>query len=161
MKKIDLTGQTFGRLLALGEGAKAGQHVTYRCRCACGNEVVVRAQSLRKGETRSCGCYRADELRDAKTVHGMYGSPTYRSWRAMLARCSSDPKHPQFKDYGGRGITVDPAWQDSFAAFFADMGERPPGRTLDRIDNDKGYSGGNCRWATRTEQARNKRNTRI
>lgn len=97
-------------------------------------------------------------MRAKKITHGMYGTPTYRSWRAMLARCS-DSKHRQFKDYGGRGIQVCEAWRGSFETFFADMGERPDGRTLDRINNDDNYEPGNCRWATRTEQNRNKRST--
>lgn len=79
---------------------------------------------------------------------------TYIVWRNMLTRCS-DPKHKQFKDYGGRGITVCESWSESFSAFLRDMGERPQGRSLDRIDNDKGYDKANCRWATRAEQASN------
>lgn len=159
MTKIHMLGLQFGRLLVVREADRIGHHLAYLCRCACGAEVVVRGQSLRKGETTSCGCYRSEAMRSAKTTHGMYGTPTYRSWRAMLARCE-DPAHRQFKDYGGRGITVAPAWK-TFENFFADMGERPPDRSLDRIDNERGYSGGNCRWATRTEQARNKRTARI
>jgi hypothetical protein len=99
-------------------------------------------------------------MRNKQKTHGMYGTPTYRSWRAMLARCI-DESHKQFADYGGRGITVDPAWL-TFEGFFADMGERPAGRSLDRWpDNNSGYRKDNCRWATPTEQARNKRNSRI
>lgn len=159
MKKINLIGQQFGRLLAIREAEKIGPHTAYICRCACGAETIVRSQSLRRGETTSCGCYRSDTMRAAKTAHGMFGTPTYRSWRAMLARCT-DSRHKQFSDYGGRGITVAAEWKE-FSAFVADMGVRPEGKTLDRINNDKGYCGGNCRWATRVEQARNKRTTRI
>jgi len=159
VQKIDIIGNQFGRLLVLNEIGKLGPHITYNCRCSCGNNAIVRGHSLRRGETTSCGCYRRDASRNAQTTHGMYGTPTYRSWRAMLARCL-DERHKQFADYGGRGITVDDAWLQ-FENFFADMGERPEGRTLDRIDNGRGYSGGNCRWATRSEQARNKRTARI
>lgn len=87
--------------------------------------------------------------------HGMTDTPTYRSWAAMLTRCTND-KLPQYKDYGGRGVTVCERWFD-FCHFYADMGVRPDGKSLDRIDNDKGYSPDNCRWATRTEQNKNSR----
>lgn len=158
MQKIDIIGKQFGRLLVLNEAGKIGPHLAYLCKCACGATVPVRGHLLRRGETTSCGCYRKDAMRESKTTHGMYGTATYRSWRAMLARCT-DQSHAQFQDYGGRGITVPPEWMD-FKNFFSAMGARPEGRTLDRIDNDKGYGTGNCRWATRAEQARNKRKAR-
>lgn len=159
MKRIALEGHAFGRLIVEQQAGGLSGATAYRCKCLCGRVVVVRGQSLRKGETTSCGCARADLMREKQTRHGMYGTPTYNSWSAMWTRCTST-KHKQFNDYGGRGITVCDAWQ-SFDEFLKDMGERPAGRTIDRIDNDKGYSGGNCRWATRAEQARNKRTTRI
>ena len=96
------------------------------------------------------------------TAHGHTAggknSPTYRSWTCMRERCT-DPKHPSFRWYGAEGITVDPAWDD-FGTFLADMGERPEGMTLDRIDNSAGYTPGNCRWATKADQSRNRRSTR-
>lgn len=98
--------------------------------------------------------------KEAVTTHGMDGTPTYRSWVDMKRRCYS-PQRPDYHRYGGRGITVCEAWRNSFEAFFADMGMRPDGKTLDRIHNDKAYEPGNCKWSTRTEQGRNTRTNRI
>jgi hypothetical protein len=147
---IDLSGRIFGRLTVIERANNIGHHTAFRCVCSCGRTLVVRAQSLRKGDTGSCGCFRAEKMAAAKTKHGLYGTPTYRSWRAMLARCS-DVTHRQFKDYGGRGIRVCDRWVTSFESF--------SGTTLDREDNDGHYEPGNCRWATHLEQNRNKRTT--
>lgn len=98
-------------------------------------------------------------MRSSQNRHGHYGAPTYNSWRNMLARCQ-DPKNDQYEDYHGRGITVCDRWQE-FANFFEDMGERPEGKTIDRIENDKGYFKENCRWADDFQQGRNKRNNRL
>lgn len=95
-------------------------------------------------------------MKAAKQRHGHYNSRTYHSYHSMKARCLNK-NHRQFKDYGGRGIGISDRWLDSFENFLADMGERPVGRTLDRINNDLGYSKSNCRWATREEQNNNKR----
>jgi hypothetical protein len=92
----------------------------------------------------------------ANTKHGMRNSPTYKIWFCMRQRCRN-PKHPAFDHYGGRGIGIDPRWDD-FATFLADMGERPPGMEIDRIDNDKGYSKENCRWATSVQNQNNRSN---
>lgn len=114
--------------------------------------VQAQAQSLRAQRCRDTG--------RANRTHGMTDTPTYRSWRSMLDRCSLE-KHTAFKRYGGRGINVCSRWVRSFAAFLADMGQRPSlAHTLDRRDNNKGYYRRNCRWATRKEQARNRRGAR-
>lgn len=155
MKFKTLVGRAFGRLLVLSRGENKGQHTTYLCACECGQQVTVRAQSLRRGETTSCGCLRRERQAALRTTHGRYATPTYRSWASMIARCTNK-KHRQFHDYGGRGITVCERWK-SFINFLADMGERPAERTLDRVDPDGNYEPGNCRWATALEQRHNRR----
>lgn len=154
-QRIPLEGKRFGRLQVVDKVAPIGAATAYLCLCDCGGRKIVRGASLRKGETTSCGCARSERMAAEKTTHGQYASPTYRSWRAMLARCH-DKAHRQFKDYGGRGIAVHPSWL-IFEAFFSDMGVRPNGTTLDRRDNDGNYEPGNCCWSTRTEQNRNRR----
>lgn len=137
-----------------------GYGATWLCACECGVERVVRAGSLQRGRSTSCGCTR--DVAKWATHHGHQRggkqSPTYTTWRAMLRRCS-DPGHPSYKDYGGRGIGVCDAWR-SFEAFLSDMGERPEGKYLDRIDCDGDYSAGNCRWTTNRENNNNRRNNR-
>ncbi len=157
---IDMTGETFGRYTVLAyEGKTKDRKSLWRCKCECGNVRVVLGKHLRSGHTASCGCYAKDRIRETKTIHGHKtkggASRTYLSWRCMHKRCS-DPTWHAFEHYGGRGIRVCDRWAD-FSAFLDDMGERPEGRTLDRIDTDGDYAPANCRWASHSEQVRNRR----
>jgi hypothetical protein len=158
-------GERFGRWLVIGlPQYRASQGTLYPVRCDCGTQGLAQRHPLTSGKSKSCGCLdrelaaeRARVMGKANVRHGMTGTPTHRSWQAMLVRCSYE-KHPAWHRYGGRGITVCDLWQgpDGFQTFFAFMGERPEGMTLDRMDNDRGYFPANCRWATPTEQQRNR-----
>lgn len=157
--KIDITGQKFGRLVAMrhvGIGP-SGKHA-WECRCDCGEVVVADACTLRLGRKLSCGCIMAERMADTK---GLSKTPEYKIWRAMIKRCD-DPTDPHYRQYGQRGITVCEQWRRSFAQFLADVGRRPHAKlTLERKDNDKGYYSGNCAWTTQTKNNRNKRNNRL
>lgn len=126
------------------------------CECACGTLKPVNASDLARGRVRSCGCLRKRVAAAKATRHGRANTPEYGVWKQVLQRCNN-PKHKDYADYGGRGISVCPAWRD-FARFIEDMGERPrPGLTIERTDNAKGYEPGNCVWAPWSAQARNRR----
>lgn len=158
MKALDLTGQKFGRLTA---SKFAGCHWrgsrllrTWECICECdGKKTLVTATDLRAGQVKSCGCLHHGHCRN-RTV-----SPTYQSWQAMHKRCRN-PRHPAFKRYAGRGITITERW-NRFEYFLEDMGERPGGTTLERKNNDFGYFKENCKWAPRDEQNQNTRSNKV
>ena len=155
----DLTNMRFGKLTVLSRTTNIGRHTAWGCLCDCGEFVAVRAQSLQLGDTRSCGCLRAEVMTSKQTKHGHYNSLTYHSYRSMLERCN-DPECKCFYNYGGRGITVCQRWLDGFENFLADMGVRPADKTLDRIDVNGNYEPSNCRWADKFQQARNKRRSK-
>lgn len=156
---IDLTGQRFGRWVVLARlpnrGTGKQTRAFWACRCDCGTEQPVAADGLQRGASLSCGCLNVWLATLRGTRHGMYGTQVYRCWGNMRRRCQN-PRNPKYPDYGGRGIRVDPRWE-SFDQFYADMGDPPPKRSLDRIDNDGPYAPDNCRWARATTQNRNQR----
>lgn len=138
----------------------AAKSVTYwTCRCDCGRIVEVRRGHVVSGATKSCGCHRSTSAAQRATRHGHAArgrhSTTYDIWTGILQRCRN-PNYPHWELYGGRGVTVCDRWL-KFENFLADMGERPAGLSIDRIDNDRGYEPANCRWATRSQQNKNRR----
>lgn len=149
---INRIGAIYGRLTVISYAGNDGKtNTNWNCLCECGNTIIVRASFLRRGETRSCGCLHKDSV----TRHGMTGTPEYNSWSSMKARCDN-PKSSNYKQYGARGIKYIKEWED-FSIFYKDMGARPRGTTLDRLNNNKGYSKENCRWSTFKQQNRNTR----
>ena len=159
----DITGQRFGRLTVLQRfGTSSQGTATWLCLCDCGKECVIEGAKMRKGNTRSCGCLHDEKARERRTTHGMSDTRLYHVWKTMNPRCSN-PNSNDYKDYGGRGITVCEEWQYSFPAFHAwaianGYDENAPQSqcTIDRINNDRGYSPQNCRWVDQKTQCNNR-----
>lgn len=156
-KKLEIAGQTFGRLTAIkptGRKGTSGQ-IYWLFQCDCGNKTEITALDVKRKHIQSCGCL----VQIRNVTHGMANTSTYHRWVNMLGRCRN-PKNTSYKYYGGRGIRVCERWQ-KFENFYEDMGEAPNNLTIERINNDGNYEPTNCKWGTYAEQSRNNRNAKL
>lgn len=168
MKRIDLTGQRFGRLVAKEYVGKSENGCSlWKCMCDCGEEITARTANLRNGNTQSCGCYQRQRARETRLKHDLTNTRLFKVFQSMVER-TTNPKAGQYENYGGRGITICDEWLNDFQAFY-DWAmangydpDAPRGEcSIDRIDNDKGYSPDNCRWVDQIAQANNRRTNRF
>ena len=151
--KMNLVGQRFGRLVVLEETLETKREgSSWLCRCDCDTICVVHTKELRRGDTQSCGCWKKEKLHNQKAP---YSRKTQKSWKSMMDRCYN-PNDGRYHYYGGRCIEVCKRWWD-FESFLADMGDKPKGKTLERVNTNGNYEPENCKWATWKEQHQNQR----
>ena len=154
--RFDLSGQKFTRLLVIKENGRKNRCVLWECICDCGNIVNVITANLKNGNTKSCSCLHKETVSRNFKKHDLKGTPEYTSWQLMKDRCLN-PKNKTFEYYGGKGVSICERWINSPQTFVDDMGLKPsPFHTIDRIDSLKDYTPENCKWATKTDQVRNR-----
>lgn len=158
----DIVGERFGRLVVVGPYKRKGGMTYWLCACDCGsNPKYISLSALRSGNTKSCECFHREtaalNAKKSCTTHGKCGSKIYACWSAMIERCNN-PKNPQYRYYGARGIKVIKSWL-KFENFYRDMGDPPPGMTLERVDNNGNYYKKNCTWVSMVQQCNNRRNS--
>jgi len=156
MNLVDLTNKVFGRLTVISRAENKGIATAWHCKCECGSDVITTGGRLGNGSTKSCGCLQKELASSRVASHRLSRTREHKIWGGMRNRCNN-PKNGSYYRYGGRGITVCAEW-DSFEQFLEDMGHAPDGTSIERINNNEGYSKSNCKWAGTKEQGKNKRN---
>jgi hypothetical protein len=159
---IDLTGKKFNRLVVMKRGVSKTKKIKWVCKCICGVKKTIDGNHLKSGAIKSCGCLKKEankKIGIKSFTHGKTKTKEYYIWGSMIQRCTNQ-KNKNYKDYGGRGITVHKDWL-SFKTFFADMGEKPENHQIERINNNLGYSKNNCKWATKKENSQNSRTSKL
>lgn len=160
LEKTNFIGQKFGRLTVLEYShTDNNRNSHWKCKCDCGNIVIVDSHSFKRGHTKSCGCLKKETDGKSATTHGKCKTKEYKIWQAIIQRCTNF-NNEEYHNYGGRGIIICKEWLN-FKNFYKDMGEKPQGMSIDRKNNDKGYSKENCRWATYKEQGNNTRRNKL
>lgn len=161
MKAKDHSGETHGRLTLIKPLRSVRWEWIYECRCACGKKTEVYYNNIRRGNTLSCGCLHSERTSATSSTHRMSKTRIYGSWQKLISRCEYEDDR-NYKNYGGRWISVCKRWRNSFENFLKDIGPRPSRRhSLDRINNDGNYEPSNVRWATQLQQSRNRRSVRL